>query len=244
MDTIKISKLLSEAGIASRRKAETLVTQGLIFVNGKKMADPARRIDPATDKVTYAGRIIKPQANVYYLLYKPVGYTSTTEDAHAKKLITQLVPKEPKVWPVGRLDKYTSGLILVTNDGDITQKLTHPSYEIEKEYEIATNEPLAEGDILAIQRGVRLEDGFIRPNRFEVTGGKLYRIVIHSGKKRVVRRIIEKTGKAVAQLKRTRIDFLVLGNLHPGEWRRLTAEEIKKLSENKTQKPGNPTKPL
>ena len=232
MATVKISKFLSEAGIASRRKAETLVTQGLIFVNGKKMVDPARRIDPETDKITYAGRVAAPQTNVYYILNKPVGYTSTTQDSHAKKLITDLVPARPKVWPVGRLDKFTSGLIIVTNDGELTQRLTHPSFGIKKEYEITTNLPLTDSDVTAIQRGLRLEDGFIKPERFERTGNKHYRIVIHSGKKRVVRRIIEKVGKAVAQLKRTRIGSLTLDTLHPGKWRYATPEEITMLSQN------------
>jgi 23S rRNA pseudouridine2605 synthase len=237
LPTIKIAKYLSEAGVASRRKSESLVAQGLIFVNGKKMTDPARRIDPSADKITYAGRVIKPAQNVYYLLNKPVGYTSTTADPHARDLITDLVPAKPKVWPVGRLDKFTSGLIILTNDGELTQKLTHPSFSVEKEYEITANSPLSDTEIAAIRRGIRLEDGFMRPDDFEAVGGKVYRITIHSGKKRVVRRLIEKTGKAVSQLKRTRIGFLALEKLHPGKWRYLTAEEIQKLSENKNRQP-------
>jgi len=192
MKTIKIAKFLSEAGIASRRKSETLVRQGLIFVNGKTMVDPARRVDPITDKVAYKGKPVVPAALVYYLLNKPVGYTSTTDDPHAANLVTELVPASPKVWPVGRLDKYTSGLLILTNDGELVQRLTHPKFEIEKEYEIVTNIPLTATDIALIRRGMRLEDGFIKPDRFEVAGAKLYRVIIHSGKKRVVRRIIEK----------------------------------------------------
>jgi 23S rRNA pseudouridine2605 synthase len=231
MAAIKIAKFLSEAGVASRRKAETLVTQGSIFVNGKKMINVAARIDPNSDKVEFNGKPVHVQNAVYYLLNKPVGYTSTTQDSHARNLITQLVPKEPKVWPVGRLDKFTTGLILLTNDGNLTLKLTHPRYEIEKEYRITTNYPLSDPDIKSIQRGVKLEDGFIKPDRFEKTGPNSYRIIIHSGKKRVVRRLIEQTGKAVAKLERVRIDFLTLDGLQPGKWRELTKEEIKKLSD-------------
>jgi 23S rRNA pseudouridine2605 synthase len=230
MATIKTAKFLSEAGIASRRKAETLITQGLVFVNGKKMDNVAKRIDPAKDKIEFNGKIVSLPLPAYYLLNKPAGYTSTVEDRHAEKLITSLVPKDPKVWPVGRLDKYTTGLILLTNDGDLTLKLTHPRYKIEKEYEITANYPLAANEIAAIQNGVRLEDGFIKPDRFESTGKNSYRITIHSGKKRVVRRIIERTGKSVIQLKRIRIGFLTLDNLQSGHWRRLSQEEIKKLS--------------
>lgn len=230
MTTIKIAKFLSEAGVASRRKAETLVTQGLIFVNGKKMTNVAARVNPAIDKIEYDGKPVQSQELVYYLLNKPVGYTSTTEDAHALKLITELVPNIPKVWPVGRLDKYTSGLILLTNDGGLTLKLTHPRYRVEKEYEITTGKPLGESEIKLIQHGIKLEDGFIKPDRFEKIGDNSYRIIIHSGKKHVVRRLIEKTGNSVTQLKRIRIGFIVLKDLKTGQWRPLAKEEIEKLA--------------
>ena len=229
MATIKISKYLSETGIASRRKAETLVTQGLVFVNGKKNTNVAARIDPDTDKVEFNGKPVKIQKQVYYLLNKPAGYTSTTEDPHARKLITELVPDAPKVWPVGRLDKYTSGLILMTNDGQLTLKLTHPRYRIEKEYEIVSSHPLTAAEIDSIRRGVKLSDGLIKPDRFDPIGENSYRIIIHSGKKRVVRRIIEKIGKTVVDLKRLRIDFLTINDLQTGQWRELAPEEIKKL---------------
>ncbi len=229
--TIKIAKYLAQAGVASRRKAETLVKQGLVSVNGKISADPALRVNPETDKVLYRGKALSPAQKVYYLLNKPAGYTCTAQDPHAEKLVGELVPAEPKVWPVGRLDKMTSGLLILTNDGDLALSLTHPRYRVEKEYEITADFPLAENEIAAVQKGVLLEDGFIRPDRFEKIGGKRYRIVIHSGKKRVVRRIIEKTGKSVAQLKRTRVGSLKLQDLPPGKWRRLSPAEIKKLAQ-------------
>jgi 23S rRNA pseudouridine2605 synthase len=224
--TIKISKYLSQAGIASRREGETLVKQGLVSVNGKKITNPAVRINPEKDKVAYRGKILAMENKVYYLLNKPLGYTCTAQDPHAKKLIVALVPKEPKVWPVGRLDKMTSGLIVMTNDGDLTLKLTHPRYEMEKEYELSANHSLSPAEIKTIQKGVSLEDGFIRPDRFEQIGPNRYRITIHSGKKRVVRRIIEKVGKSVAKLKRIRAASLVLGDLPAGKWRRLSEKEI------------------
>jgi 23S rRNA pseudouridine2605 synthase len=224
--TIKISKYLSQAGIASRREGETLVKQGLVSVNGKKITNPAVRINPEKDKVAYRGKILAMENKVYYLLNKPLGYTCTAQDPHAKKLIVALVPKEPKVWPVGRLDKMTSGLIVMTNDGDLTLKLTHPRYEMEKEYELSANHSLSPAEIKTIQKGVSLEDGFIRPDRFEQIGPNRYRITIHSGKKRVVRRIIEKVGKSVVKLKRIRAASLVLGDLPAGKWRRLSEKEI------------------
>ncbi len=236
MSTIKISKYISQAGIASRRKAEALIKQGLVFVNGKKMNNVAKRIDPNHDKIEISGKIAAPAKAAYYLLHKPAGYTSTTDDPRAQKLITSLAPANPKVWPMGRLDKNTTGLILLTNDGELTQKLTHPRYKIEKEYEITANFPLTKNEIETIKSGVKLEDGFIKPDRFEKIGAKDYRAVIHSGKKRVVRRMFEKIGKRVARLKRTRVGFLTLGNLPPGQWRHLTQTEIEKLKKQPTKK--------
>ena len=229
--TVKIAKYLAQADVASRRKAEALVRQGLVSVNGKTSADPALRVDPETDKILYRGKPLSPAQKVYYLLNKPVGYTCTAQDRHAEKLVGELVPAEPKVWPVGRLDKMTSGLLILTNDGDLALSLTHPRYRVEKEYEITANLPLAENEIAAVQKGALLEDGFIRPDRFEKIGGKRYRIVIHSGKKRVVRRIIEKTGKSVTQLKRTRMGSLKLQDLPDSKWRRLSPAEVKKLAQ-------------
>jgi len=229
--TVKIAKYLAQAGVASRRKAEALVKQGLVSVNGKISADPALRVNPKTDKILYGGKPLSPAQKVYYLLNKPAGYTCTAQDPHAEKLVGELVPAEPRVWPVGRLDKMTSGLLILTNDGDLALSLTHPRYRVEKEYEITADFPLTEDEIAAVQKGVSLEDGFIRPDRFEKIGGKRYRIVIHSGKKRVVRRIVEKIGKSVAQLKRTRVGSLELQNLPLGKWRRLSPAEIKKLAQ-------------
>jgi len=166
--TIKIAKFLSSAGITSRRKAEILIRQGLISVNNKTITDPARRINPSLDKITYQNKIIAPLTPVYYLLYKPIGYISTTHDPHHSQLaVTQLVPSIPKVWPVGRLDKNTSGLLILTNDGTLTQRLTHPKFNLEKEYEITTNRPLNSSDIARLRHGIKLEDGFIKPDKFE-----------------------------------------------------------------------------
>ncbi len=229
MATIKISKYLSGAGVASRRKAEELIKQGLVFVNGEKMVNVAARIDPATDKVECGGKAVAPAGFVYYLLNKPLGYVSTTRDPHTEKPVIGLVPKAPKVWPVGRLDKDTSGLLVLTNDGALTQKLTHPRFGVKKEYEAVVNTPLSQNEIETVRRGVKLEDGFIKPDLFEPLGKNLYRIVIHSGKKRVVRRVFEKMRAPVAQLKRVRVGSLILGNLAPGKWRKLSAKELESL---------------
>jgi 23S rRNA pseudouridine2605 synthase len=227
--TIKIAKFLADCGIASRRKSEQIVENGTVSVNGERMTNVAMRINPKTDVVKIRERFITPQKSVYYLLNKPTGVTSTTLDSHAEKLITELVPNIPPVWPVGRLDKETSGLIIMTNDGDLTQRLTHPKFEVEKEYLAVVNSPLSEQDLKIIRKGIRLEDGFIKPDEFQPLDDNTYRIIIHSGKKRVVRRIFERLGKRVLELKRVRIDFLTLETLQPGNWRNLTSSEVKRL---------------
>jgi 23S rRNA pseudouridine2605 synthase len=246
MPTVKIAKYLAECGVASRRKSEELVQNGKVSVNGKTMANVASRIDPARDIISFEGRQLKPQTKVYYLLNKPLGYTSTTEDPHADKLVTDLVPKDPEVYPVGRLDKLTSGVLLLTNDGLLTQKLTHPSFEIRKEYLIITNMPLADFEIQKIRNGVKLEDGFVLPDKFEEISPSNYRIIIHSGQKHVVRRIIESVGKKVAQLSRDKFAGLTFGSLKMGQWRKLTADEIKTLqalsAAKKPPRTGRPAK--
>lgn len=230
METIKIAKYLALCGIASRRKCEDLVKEGSVRLNGKILTNVAKRINPGSDIILFNGKPVKAEKKVYFLLNKPAGYTTTASDPHAEKLVTSLVPMNPAVFPVGRLDKYTSGLLILTNDGALAQKLTHPKFEIKKEYLINTNYPLTDGEVAMVKKGLALEDGFIKPDNFEQIGKKEFRIVLHSGKKRIVRRIIEKIGKKVAELHRVKIENLGLENLKPGEWKKITIEEILKLT--------------
>ncbi len=229
MNKIKIAKYLSECGISSRRNSEELVKKGLVFINGKKETNVAQRIDPEKDIVKFDNKIIKPKNYVYYLLYKPVGYVSTTTKKFSKKIVTDLVPQKPKVWPVGRLDKNTSGLIILTNNGELTQKITHPKYQKEKEYSIITNLALNNNDIEKIKKGVFLEDGLAKPRVFEEIENKNYRMILTEGRKRIVRRVIEKVGKKVSQLKRVRLDKLTLDDLKIGQWRKLSNSEVKEF---------------
>lgn len=225
---IKIAKYLSECGIASRRKAEELVKSGKVLVNGNAMKNVAERINPDKDDIKVFGKKINQQKNVYYILYKPVGYVTTTKDKHAEKIVTELVPQKPKVWPVGRLDKNTSGLLILTNDGELTQEITHPKFKIKKEYEIKTNSDLDERQLEKIKKGVMLEDGFIKPTLFEKIGNNHYKMILSEGRNRIVRRIIKEVGKKVSQLKRTKIGNLKLEYIHIGSHKKITKEEISK----------------
>lgn len=225
---MRLAKYLASCGLGSRRYCENLISLGKILVNELIVDSPAINIDPEKDTVKFRGEIIKPQKTVYYILNKPTGYVTSRDDPHAKKLITDLVPKIPPVWPVGRLDKETSGLLILTNDGDLTQKLTHPKYVKEKEYLIKTNQPLSDDDITKIMNGVTLEDGLIKPDKFSRVATKTYNIVIHEGRNRLIRRLIAHFDLEVISLERIRISNIKLGKLPLGEYRVLDANKIKK----------------
>lgn len=214
----RINKYIASCTGYSRRKAEELVLTGKVKVNNEVVRDLSTQISES-DKVYLDGKAINPQGFVYYALNKPVGYTTTTSDPHAKKLITNLVPKEPPVFPVGRLDKNTSGLIFLTNDGNFAQKMTHPKYEKEKEYIVETDKVLSEKSLGKLRGGIRLDDGITAPAEVKVIGNKKYSIIIHEGKNRQIRRMIEKVGTNVVTLKRIRIGDFKLENLEEGKYK-------------------------
>lgn len=225
---MRLAKFLSSAGVASRRKSEDIIRMGLVAVNGEKIIDPATNVEES-DEIKVNGKQVHVNTFVYYLLNKPTGVTSTTADEHAKQLITELVPANPPVWPVGRLDKNTEGLIILTNDGELTQKLTHPSFSKEKEYLLSVDRPLASYEISKLKKGITLEDGPFKPDLFEETSPGKYRIIIHEGRNRLIRRTIEHFDKAVVALKRVRIADVTLGRLASGKYRELTKQELERL---------------
>lgn len=226
---MRLAKYLAAAGLGSRRSCEKLVASGVVAVNGSAVTDPAFGVDPDSDTITVEGRPAVPREHVYYALNKPVGYTSSREDKHAEQLVTQLVPSDPPVWPVGRLDRDTSGLLLMTNDGALTQTLTHPSFAKEKEYLLTTDTHFTPDQMAEARAGVVLADGPLVPDAFQPAGGKTTRIVIHEGRKRVVRRFAAYFGKKTIRLVRVRIGDLALGDLEEGDYRVLTAAEIASL---------------
>ena len=232
---IRLQKMLADCGVASRRKAEELIQQGKVKVNGH-VAQIGDKVNPKTDHVTVAGRRIVASRQYYYImLHKPRGYVSTMSDEMGRKCVAELVKDIPaRVYPVGRLDRDSEGLLLMTDDGALTHRLTHPSHEVEKEYRVWVNGDTAAG--LPVLRGPMSLDGVpLRPARVtlleQTPRGDVLSVVIHEGKNRQVRRMCDAAGLTVKRLVRVREGALALGALPSGRWRRLTGEEIALLQE-------------
>lgn len=224
----RLQKFLSNAGIASRRRAETLIEKGLVRVNGA-VAKIGDKVDPEKDEVTYNGQTIHPETEFFYIaLNKPKGYISSRFDPEKRKSVYSFLPKElqSKVWSVGRLDVYTEGLILFTNDGELTQQLAHPSFEHDKEYEVLLNRDITESDLSKIRKGVEIgESDMTSEAKARLKDGKIF-LTIHEGKKRQIRRMFEKLGYKVANLKRIRINKLHLEGIPLGKYKFVQREEI------------------
>lgn len=231
-DGIRLQKVLARAGYGSRRVCEELIVAGKVRVNGER-AILGRRVRPGLDVVEVNGRFVGLAPDlVYYLLNKPAGVITTASDPQGRVIITDLVPASPRVFPVGRLDAETEGLIILTNDGELSQFLTHPSHGIEKEYLVMLEGSPSDRDISRIRRGIELEDGPTAPAKVALLGPGTVRMTIHEGRNRQVRRVFEAIGFDVIRLVRTRIGPIRDQRLHPGEWRELTADEIISLRES------------
>lgn len=228
MPKIRLQKYLSQCGVASRRASEKMIDDGFVCIN-RRLATVGESIDPEKDEVTVEGRLVKPQpSHVYIALNKPRGYISSCSSGQGAA-ITDIVKIGRKFFPVGRLDKESEGLILLTDDGDLANKITHPRYGCQKEYEVTSSEELQPEELREFKTGVTLEDGKTKPCNIIQIGMKKYAIIISEGKKRQLRRMFQHFGKKVAHLKRIRIKDLKLGNLKTGEWRHLTLKEIEGL---------------
>ena len=227
----RIQKILSSAGVASRRKAEELIVAGRVQVNGKP-ASLGDRAEPGVDLITVDGEPIAAQAKRYLALNKPAGYVTTVTDTHGRPTVVDLVKVRERVYPVGRLDLHTSGLLLLTSDGDFAERVTHPRYEIEKTYIVRIARPLGAAAWRKLQSGIELEDGPIRPEKVLITSDdrRTVEMTIHEGRNRIVRRALEAVGSRVVELRRTRIGPVDLGSLPSGKWRELTQAEIDALS--------------
>ncbi|MCL7986319.1 pseudouridine synthase [Sphingobacterium sp. lm-10] len=232
--TIRLNRYISNSGICSRRKADELIEQGLISVNGEVVIELGTKVDPAKDEIRYNNERLKREKMVYVLLNKPKDYITTTDDPQERRTVMQLVSKATKerIYPVGRLDRNTTGLLLLTNDGNLAEKLSHPRNNISKMYHVELDKSLSQGDMNKIQFGIELEDGLIKPDEVSyVTGAskKEVGIQIHSGKNRIVRRIFEHLGYEVVKLDRVVYANLTKKDLPRGRWRYLEERELIQL---------------
>jgi 23S rRNA pseudouridine2605 synthase len=225
----RLQKVLAQLGVGSRRACEELIAAGRVSVN-EEVAVLGRRVDPDTDRVAIDGVPVGIRPGlVYYALNKPAGFISTASDPQARPTVTGLVPEQPPVHPVGRLDADSEGLLLLTNDGDLTFRLTHPRFGVEKEYLVAVEGTPTRGVLRQLREGVALADGRTAPARVAQVGEHGLRITIHEGRNRQVRRMCDAVGHPVRRLVRTRIGPVRMGTLAPGEWRALTAGEVRAL---------------
>lgn len=236
-EIVRLQKYIAMCGVASRRKAEELIEKGTVKVNGEKITELGTKVEIGADKVTVNGRDIKPeQKNFYIMLNKPTGYVSTVSDQFDRPTVIDLVGTDIKsrIFPVGRLDYDTSGLLLLTNDGDFTYKVTHPKFELEKTYIALLKGGITISGLNKLRRGVKIDDYTTSPARVEIIDAKdgytKVKITIHEGKNRQVRKMFEAVGSKVVELERISIGTVELGNLPLGHWRHLTSHEISYLT--------------
>lgn len=226
---IRLNRFIANAGVCSRREADNLIQLGKIKVNGKVVSEMGYKVKK-TDVVEYKGKKLKSETHQYVLLNKPKGFVTTTKDPHAKHTVMELVERacEERIYPVGRLDKDTTGLILFTNDGETAKKLTHPSHKVKKIYQVELDKPITQNDFDTVLQGVKLEDGEAPVNELAVLGesGTTLGIEIHIGRNRIVRRIFESLGYKVKKLDRVMFASLTKKNLPRGKYRHLSPKEV------------------
>lgn len=229
-----MQKFLSECGIASRRKAEELIVAGKVKVNGK-VAELGQKIDPAKDRITVKGKpVVAPGEKIYVMLYKPRGYVTTLNDELDRKCVAELVGDiKQRIYPVGRLDKDSEGLLIMTNDGEFANMLTHPSHHLPKTYRVTVKEQVTEEQINMLTAGLMLDGRKTLPCDVDVITREpdrtVLKIVLYEGRNRQIRRMCEQVGLTVKRLKRTEIAGVKLGMLRPGRWRYLTKAEVAQL---------------
>jgi len=229
MSLMRLQKFLSAAGVCSRRKGEEFIRAGRVRVNGRVVAELGAKIDPEQDRVSVDGTPVQPEVpSVYIALNKPPGYVTSCRHA-GKRIVLDLVDVPQRIFPVGRLDKDSTGLLLLTNDGRLHQKLSHPSFDHEKEYDVSVERPISDGALQRMAEGMPILDGRTRPAEVRRTGERRFRIVLKEGRNRQIRRMVRRLGNEVVELKRIRVAAVRLGRLSEGAWRYLTDLEVKAL---------------
>ena len=229
-EVVRLNKYIANSGVCSRREADTLIQSGVVTVNGEIVTELGTKVNVLTDEVRFNGQRLKGEAKVYILMNKPKGFVTTAADPHAEKTVMDLLKGCPtRVFPVGRLDKNTTGVLMFTNDGEIAERLTHPSFNKKKIYQVILDHPLTEEDKEKVLQGVELSDGVIAADELEFIDAHDHRqlgIEIHSGKNRIVRRIFESMGYEVRALDRVYFAGLTKKGLKKGDWRYLTEGEV------------------
>ena len=235
-EQIRLQKFLAEAGIASRRKCEQLILDGKISVNGQTVQELGTKIVPNVDKITYCGKPVENQENkVYILLNKPIGYVTTAKDQFNRDTVLNLVKVKERIVPVGRLDMYTSGALILTNDGEFVYKVTHPKHEITKTYTVTVKGIIQNEEVEKLKQGVQIEDYTTRPAKVKILKTDLEKdisrleITIHEGKNTQVRKMCESVGRKVLALHRSKIGNIGVKDLKLGTWRYMKKQEIESL---------------
>ena len=236
MEEVRLQKYLADCGIASRRKAEELIKQGKVSVNGKIITELGTKVIPNKDFVEYNGKKVELQKEyVYILLNKPIGYVTTVKDQFNRESVLDLVKTNKRLVPVGRLDMYTSGALILTNDGDFVYKVTHPKHEIEKTYTVTIKGIVKDEEIGQLRKGVHIEDYITEPAKVKILktdeekNQSRLEITIHEGKNRQVRKMCESIGHNVLALHRSKIAGIGVKDIPLGKWRYLTEKEVKKI---------------
>ncbi len=228
----RLNKFLAECGVDSRRKCDLLIQSGRVAVNGKIVRTLGIKINEGRDTVTVDGKSVHlPQKFKYILLNKPQGSVTTVQDEFGRKTVLDLLPKDERVFPVGRLDKDTTGALLLTNDGELAFRLTHPKFKVEKTYQVAVSQPVSDYDLQKIASGIMLEDGITRSCqiKFLDQSRRNVELVLKEGRKREIKRMFKALGNRVIKLKRIKFAFLTTENLAVGNWRYLTEQEVERL---------------
>ncbi|HSQ85554.1 MAG TPA: pseudouridine synthase [Desulfobacterales bacterium] len=230
MSLIRLQKFLSQAGVCSRRKGEEYIKAGLVRVNNTVVTELGTKIDPVNDRVEFKGKIVTLENNfVYIALNKPKGYVTSCSQP-GEKIVLDLIDIPQRVYPIGRLDKDSTGLLILTNDGNLHHRLLHPSFDHEKEYDVSVSSPITDGALNNIAGGLPMMGTKTRPAEIIRLSPRRFRIVLKEGKNRQIRRMVRKVGNHVTQLKRLRISNIELDKLKKGTWRYLTEKEIKDLT--------------
>ncbi len=235
--SVRLNKFIANAGICSRREADQIIQTGEISINGNVITQLGTKVNPG-DIVKFNGRVLHHEKPVYILLNKPKGYITTTRDQNERETVLDLVKGacRERIYPVGRLDRNTTGLLILTNDGDLAKKLSHPSYEVRKIYEVGIDRPIQANDLASIRAGINLDDGFIKVDEIAVISPDRQKmgIEIHSGRNRVIRRIFESLNYKVTKLDRSGYANLTKKDLPRGKWRFLEQQEVIRLKHLKS----------